>query len=83
MKIFMKTKMMTMKWWFYKEVYMYYTPDNYEDMEVGSKVRDNHFGLTWTVIEKKSNGEVVVQNQVPEGAKIYLSKDDSRMVFYD
>lgn len=62
---------------------MYYTPDNYENMEIGSKVRDIHFGLTWTVVEKKNNGDVVIQNQVPKGAKIYLSKDNTRMVFHD
>ena len=61
---------------------MYYTPDNYEDMEIGSEVRDIHFGLTWTVVEK-NNGEIVVQNQVPKGAKICLSKDNSQMVFHD
>lgn len=62
---------------------MYYTPDNYENMEIGSKVRDIHFGLTWTVVEKKNNGDVVIQNQVPKGAKICLSKDNTRMVFHD
>lgn len=60
---------------------MYYTPDNYEKMEIGSKVKDVHFGLTWTVIHKNIRGEVVVQNRPPEGAKIYLNKDNTNMIF--
>lgn len=64
-------------------IYMFYTPDNYKDMKIGSEVRDIYFGITWTVVEKKNNGEVVVQNQVPKGAKIYLSKDNSQMIFHD
>jgi len=62
---------------------MYYTPDNYGNMKIGSKVRDTHFGLTWVVIQKNSRGGVLIQNRPPEGTKIWLNKDNSDMVFHD
>lgn len=60
----------------------YYTPDNYGDMKIGSKVRDVHFGLTWVVIQKNSRDGVLIQNRPPEGTKIYLNKDNSDMIFH-
>lgn len=62
---------------------MYYTPDNYKNMKIGSKVKDTHFGLTWVVIQKNSRGGVLIQNRPPEGIKIWLNKDNSDMVFHD
>ena len=62
---------------------MYNTPDNYIDMTVGTKVRDIHFGLTWEIIEKRDNGDVIVQNRPPEGTKMTLTAFNSDMIFSD
>lgn len=60
---------------------MYYTPDNYKDMEVGTTVRDIHFNILWTVME--NNGELVtIQNLPPKGVKVVISKENSNMEFY-
>lgn len=60
---------------------MYYTPDNYKDMEVGATVRDIHFNILWTVIE--NNGEaVIIQTLPPNGVKMCVSKENSNMEFY-
>lgn len=60
---------------------MYYTPDNYTELKVGMVITDVHFGITWKVIEVTED-VVVIQNQPPKGAKIYLKKDSSKMIFH-